>query len=61
MYVKVIMILFVVFLSDLHAFSPVKPNDQVGTAFEGVRVSCNTPAYKPGESNNKQTKNENKN
>ncbi|XP_053379339.1 contactin-3-like [Mercenaria mercenaria] len=31
----------------LHAFSPVKPNDQVGTAFEGVRVSCNTPAYKP--------------
>lgn len=33
---------------DLHEFSPVKPNDQVGTAFEGVRVSCNTPSYKPG-------------
>ncbi|KAL4221440.1 Immunoglobulin like [Mactra antiquata] len=31
----------------LHDFSPVKPNDQVGTAFEGVRISCNTPSYKP--------------
>ncbi|XP_052225224.1 contactin-like [Dreissena polymorpha] len=31
----------------LHAFSPVKSDDQVGTVFEGVRISCFTPAYNP--------------
>ncbi|XP_052820357.1 contactin-5-like [Mya arenaria] len=31
----------------LHTFSPVRPDDQAGTMFEGVRISCLAPAYSP--------------
>ena len=35
-------------LSDLHEFSPVRPDDAWGTMSEGVKIACQAPGFNPG-------------